>query len=67
MRIALVLLPALLLGCAQAARVDVGAACLAQGHQPGGEAYRACVDAGGAALATGPGSPYANVDEEEGA
>jgi hypothetical protein len=23
------------------------------------------VDAGGAAIATGPGSPYANVDEEE--
>jgi hypothetical protein len=54
-----------LIGCAAGAERDVAAACGAQGHQPGTEAWRHCVEAGGAAIATGPGSPYANVDEED--
>ena len=65
----LVLLPLALalplIGCAGNPERDAAAACTAQGHQPGTEAWRYCVDAGGAAIATGPGSPYANVDEEE--
>jgi hypothetical protein len=64
-----VLLPALLalplIGCAAGPASDVEAACAAQGHQPGTEAWRYCMEADGAAIATGPGSPYAYVDEEE--
>jgi hypothetical protein len=44
---------------------DVEAACAAQGHHPGTEAWRYCMEADGAEIATGPGSPYANVDEED--
>jgi hypothetical protein len=64
-----VLLPAMLalplIGCAAGPDSNVEAACAAQGHQPGTEAWRYCLEADGAAIATGPGSPYANVDEEE--
>ena len=54
-----------LIGCAAAPLRDAAAACAEQGYQPGTEAWRACTEAGGAEIATGPGSPYANVDEEE--
>ena len=65
-----VLLPAVLalplIGCAATApEPDVAAACAAQGHRPGTEAWRVCMEAGGAAIATGPGSPYANADDDE--
>ena len=59
-----------LIGCdvpsgPDASAPDASAECAAQGHAPGSEAWRLCMDAGGAAIATGPGSPFANVDEEE--
>lgn len=64
-----VLLPAVLtlslFGCAAGPQSDAAADCVDQGYQPGTEVYRACVEGGGAAIATGPGSPYAMVDEEE--
>jgi hypothetical protein len=64
-----VVLPAVLslslIGCAAGPGPDASAECAAQGHQPGTEAWRACMQAGGAAIATGPGSPYANADEED--
>ena len=66
MRVFLTMVLALpLIGCAAGPERDAAAACAAQGHQPGTEAWRHCVEADGAAIATGPGSPYANVDEEE--
>jgi hypothetical protein len=45
---------------------DVAAACERQGHDPGTEAWRVCIEADGAAIATGPGSPFANADEDMG-
>ncbi len=54
-----------LIACAAGSETDAATACAAQGHEPGTEAWRVCMDAGGAAIATGPGSPYANADEEE--
>lgn len=60
---AMLLLP--LIGCAAGPEPDAAAACAAQGHQPGTEAWRVCMEAGGSEIATGPGSPYANADEEE--
>ncbi len=64
-----VLFPAVLalslIGCAAGPEPDAAAACAAQGHEPGTEAWRVCMQAGGAAIATGPGSPYAKADEEE--
>ena len=64
-----VLLPAglalSLIGCATPPSQDAAAECAAQGHGPGTEAWRVCMEAGGAAIATGPGSPYANADEED--
>lgn len=63
---AVILVPGLLLGCTRPAQIDASAACVAQGHRPGTEAHWACMNAGGAQIATGPGSPYANADEEEG-
>lgn len=64
-----IVLPAVLslslIGCAAGPAPDASADCAAQGHQPGTEAWRYCMDAGGAEIATGPGSPYANVDEED--
>lgn len=63
--IALALAAALLAGCTARTGTDAAAACAAQGHAPGTEAYRACMDAGGVPLATGPGSPYMNADEEK--
>lgn len=66
MRIALITsLSLLLFGCAASPGPDAAAECTAQGHQPGTEAWRVCMDAGGAAIATGPGSPYLNADEED--
>jgi hypothetical protein len=66
MRVLLPIVLALpLFGCAADPERDAEAACSAQGHEPGTEAWRHCMEAGGAAIATGPGSPYANVDEEE--
>ncbi len=67
MRLILTVMLALpLIGCAAAGpERDVAAECGAQGHQPATEAWRHCLEAGGAAIATGPGSPYANVDEED--
>jgi hypothetical protein len=53
----------LLAGCAGTGS-DIAAECAAQGHPPGSEAWRVCADAGGAAIATGPGSPYLNSDNE---
>ena len=61
----LALAPAALLGCTAAgtagpdAGPDADAACQARGYAPGTEEYRVCMDARGAAVATGPGSPYA--------
>lgn len=67
MRVLSLALPAaFLLGCAAGPQVDAREECISQGHAPGTDAFRACVDAGGAEIATGPGSPYANADEEEG-
>jgi hypothetical protein len=60
------LFAALLLGCAGAPRQDVAASCAAQGHAPGTEEHRFCVDAGGTPIATGPGSPLYNADESDG-
>ena len=54
-----------LAGCAGGPAVEADAACAAQGFAPGSDEYRACMDAGGAAIATGPGSPYWNADAEE--
>jgi hypothetical protein len=45
---------------------DFAAACVRQGHDPGTEAWRVCMEADGASIATGPGSPYANADEDMG-
>lgn len=56
---------AVLAGCAAGPEADVALACEAQGFRPGTEEFRVCVDADGAEIATGPGSPYANVDEDE--
>ncbi len=59
MRLAVAMLVlALLLGCAEEAPVGADAACSAQGYQPGTDAWQACTNAGGATIATGPGSPY---------
>lgn len=49
---------ALLIGCAPEAPVDADAACSAQGYAPDTDAWQACTNAGGATIATGPGSPY---------
>jgi hypothetical protein len=54
----------LLIGCAAGPGSDVTAACAAQGHPSGSDAWRVCVEGGGAAVATGPGSPYLNSDKE---
>ena len=56
---------ALLAGCAAGPVVDPRSACAARGYAEGSEEFRACMDAGGAAIATGPGSPYANADDDE--
>lgn len=55
----------LLAGCVAGPAPGAAAACAEQGYAPGTEAYRACMDAGGAAIATGPGSPFRNADQEE--
>lgn len=55
----------LLAGCTAGPVADPQSACAARGYAMGTEEYRACMDAGGVAIATGPGSPYANVDEDE--
>ncbi len=54
-----------LAGCAGGAAVEADAACAARGFAPGSEEYRVCVDAGGAAIATGPGSPWWNTDADD--
>lgn len=67
MRVALAaVLSMSLVACAAGSYTDASAECAAQGHQPGTEAWRVCMEAGGAAIATGPGSPYANADEDMG-
>ncbi|HLS18358.1 MAG TPA: hypothetical protein VK090_00985 [Paracoccaceae bacterium] len=53
------LAPLALMGCATEGAADAEAACRAQGYDPGTEAWRVCIDADGAPIATGPGSPYA--------
>lgn len=53
-----VLAPLALMGCAAEGVADPEAACRSQGYDPGTEAWRVCIDAGGAAIATGPGSPF---------
>lgn len=53
------LAPLALMGCAAEGVSDPQAACRAQGYEPGTEAWRVCIDADGAPIATGPGSPYA--------
>lgn len=54
-----------LAGCATGPEPNAEAQCAMQGHEPATEAWRVCMEAGGAAIATGPGSPYANADEED--
>lgn len=51
------LAPLALIGCTDGVS-DPEAACHAQGYEPGTEAWRVCIDAGGAPIATGPGSPF---------
>jgi len=60
------LVPLALTGCATGGPADAEATCRAQGHEPGTEAWRVCVDADGASIATGPGSPYSNRDSFDG-
>jgi hypothetical protein len=57
----------LLAGCATGPEreADASATCARQGHYVGTDGWRACMEAGGAAVATGPGSPYANADEDD--
>lgn len=57
-KLLIVLAPVALMGCATAGIADPEAACRAQGYEPGTEAWRVCMDADGAWIATGPGSPY---------
>ncbi|HET7409214.1 MAG TPA: hypothetical protein VFJ13_03375 [Paracoccaceae bacterium] len=59
------LAPAALMGCAAAGTADPELACRSQGHAPGTEEFRVCMDAGGAAIATGPGSPYVKSNQGE--
>ena len=51
--------PVLLLAACAPGPAGLLAGCEAQGFAPGTEGYRHCQDAGGVAIATGPGSPYA--------
>lgn len=56
-----ILSPLMLLGCnAPVATTDAESACRSQGYAPGTDAWEYCMEGGGAPIATGPGSPYAN-------
>lgn len=60
-----VLASAFLVGCGVGGKADPEAACRSQGYQPGEEAWDVCIGAGGAAIATGPGSAYMSEKLEE--